>query len=86
MSAASYQRRVADLQKWIYDSGYYPELWEQALAVCDRMSKVDIEKQLYGPLELHVALNEFWCDLPDDPAIRRGPFFELCDLCVEDIE
>ena len=27
--------------------------------------------------------NDFWFALPDDPSIRVGPFFELCDLCEE---
>jgi hypothetical protein len=24
--------------------------------------------------------NDFWLALPDHPAIRRAPFYEICDL------
>lgn len=30
--------------------------------------------------------NNFWYELPDDPAIRTGPFFEICELCENEPE
>jgi len=33
--------------------------------------------------EIISLFNDFWLALPDSKEIRRGPFFELCDLCEE---
>jgi hypothetical protein len=29
------------------------------------------------------VFEKLWQDLPDNPGIRFGPFFDLCDLCSE---
>lgn len=30
--------------------------------------------------------NDFWFELPDSPAIHRSPFYDICDLCEEEID
>lgn len=51
-----------------------------------------VEKEFWPPprfgegktdSEIVSLFNQFWIALPDSKEIRRGPFFELCDLCEE---
>lgn len=81
------QNRVAALQKRIFDEDYYTELWLRALNE-HGSSTLTIDQGEHSDKELIELANTFWWCLPDSPVIRRGPFFELCDvaeLCYSDL-
>ena len=51
---------------------YFLDIWE---TVSHKKPLVECSKD-----ELLKPFQDFWEELPDDPSIRRGPFFEICDL------
>lgn len=61
-------------------------------ALCDYASAFSVEwdhhlaQKLFedqSNRRLASMLDKLWADLPDHPAIRVAPFFDLCDLCSE---
>lgn len=73
------QQQMKDLQEQIIRTDYYVDLYHNCLyaaSVCPELVKL-------GHLEndkIVELANDFWIALPDDPAIRRAPFFLLCDI------
>ncbi len=54
----------------------YPEAYAQAVAATQR--RTNAEPGTLGFLDLFWHL--MWVTLPDNPKIRRDPFFTICDL------
>lgn len=65
-------RQVAD---HILAEGYYIPLWN-AVKHTKPISSCTKAEALR-------PFQDFWEALPDSPAIRRGPFFDICDLAEE---
>ena len=49
------------------------------------MTAENVAKHLYEDEKLHAVWEDFWWSLPDNPSIRVQPFFEICDLCEEEL-
>jgi hypothetical protein len=47
------------------------------------MSVESIEQMEYDDRVLIEVCNDFWFALPDTNAVRREPFFALCDLAEQ---
>ena len=75
-----YKVKVIELERSIYTSDYYVNLWEQVKDGRDITGLSDVE--------LCEMLNDFWYILPDSKAIHRAPFYVLCDLCegIDDLD
>jgi len=84
MTAISYQNRAVLLQEAILAYDYYVALYKQVLQACN-VSEQDISTHMLSDSRLNHVFNEFFFALPDSGAIRRAPFFDLCDLCEEDV-
>lgn len=82
MTAISYQNRAAMLQEAIFAYDYYVALYRQVLQACN-VSEQDISTHMLSSDKLQRVFNKFFFALPDTKAIRRDPFFYLCDLCEE---
>lgn len=76
----AYKTRAAVLQEQIVTTSYYVAGYEAALAEYGVTKDAIAAKQVDTGV-LSEVLNTFWFALPDSADIRRGPFFELCDLC-----
>lgn len=79
MEPQTIEARVVALQNHIFKSKYYLDLWCTAL-IKSNMSVETINQHEHTARELVLLCNDFWESLPDTPAIRRAPFFELCDI------
>lgn len=55
----------------VYEYDYYVELFNRV-----RKHYADRKMSMCTPY----FWNDFWLALPDSSAIRREPFFEICDL------
>jgi len=60
-----------NLVEKVYAYDYYVDIFKVV-----RKHYMDRRMSMYTP---HFW-NDFWLELPDSPAIRRAPFFEICDL------
>jgi hypothetical protein len=76
----SIQERSAALVIDIFKDQYYPSIFDMYLTK-HNMSVADIELYKRIDKQLVNMWQDFWMALPDEPCIRRGPFFMLCDLC-----
>jgi hypothetical protein len=72
---SKYSEKAIALEVQIFELDYYTSLYETVLG--------DRQLSLLTDAEISLVMNQFWGDLPDNAAIRRRPFFDLCDLCVE---
>lgn len=80
------QQQMNELVKAIYAQDYYIDLFvlnmnKHSMGVC---GCAEFE---YSDAKIIDFANDFWLDLPDDPAIRTGPFWLLCDIaehCFDD--
>lgn len=80
-----YQNKSAEIQKKIYDTGYWPQRYE----VCLKSLKIttsDVEKKTASEEKLCELWNEFWFAIPDNASIRIDPFFDICNLCEQSPE
>lgn len=73
------QQQARALQGRIYSEQYYVKLWEASLALLF-MTPDALVTFFYTDAELIDLCNEFWSALPDSPVIRRGPFWDLCNI------
>jgi hypothetical protein len=76
----SIQQRSAALAENIHSSDYYLNAFNYVLALHGMTVETLAER---ADAELVSMWNAFWMNLPDNPTIRRAPFFEMCDLCEE---
>lgn len=76
----SYAEKVAALSQRVAQLDYYPTIWQRVM-LAHGMTNQGIAEQLYEHQALAEAVFDFWDALPDTMAIRRDPFFDLCDLC-----
>lgn len=72
MTELSYREEAIKLSDEIYRLDYYTDLWYNIVQNFDFETATEYE--------ICDILNKFWFALPDSPAIRRDPFFKLCDL------
>lgn len=79
------QQQMATLQTTLYSEDYYVNLYEYSLAKHE-MSYAGVSRYLYSDKKIVAMCNDFWMALPDDPAIRRRPFFLLCDIAEYDFD
>lgn len=54
----------------VYQNDYYVDILEHLLETTDVETPQDIVR----------FWNQFWFHLPDSGSIRRGPFFDICDI------
>ncbi len=73
------QGQVRDLQARIFDERYFEPLWLLALSKSG-CSFEDVALCRCDDVTLVRLCNMMWFALPDDGSIRRGPFFQLCDV------
>lgn len=74
------QQQMKQLQEQIINTDYYPEIYYNCL--CAKHVKSDmIALGVLSDSKIVEIANDFWLALPDSPAIRRAPFFLLCELC-----
>lgn len=78
----SIKERSIALHNRIFETDYYVDLYAVILAE-NEMSTVNFSTEDYSDAELITMWNDFWAALPEDKAIRREPFFELCNLAEE---
>lgn len=74
---------LAALEARIVREDYYHHLYIQCVERCSRGASTLTEVSKRQAIQ---ALNMFWMALPDSKLIRRGPFFDLCDLAEEIFE
>lgn len=75
MSPTEYREKTRVLINKIHAYDYYVKLWNGTL------NGVSEEAFLNQNVEtICNQLNDFWFALPDNGAIRREPFFLLCEL------
>jgi hypothetical protein len=70
---------MAKLQHQIFENDYYLEVYHESLEAY----KVTDEMIANHSVDEHTIVsicNRMWMDLPDCRAIRREPFFKLCDI------
>lgn len=81
------KERVAALQKQILDQDYYVAEWLRCLNQ-KKMTPASVDRQEHDERKLVLVCNHFWMLLPENPAVRTGPFFELCSIaeCIFDEE
>ena len=73
-------KQSIELQDEIFKSNYYVDLYGEILEQ-NHLTAKDIIDEKLSKDQLLMLWDNFWYSLPDVPAIRRGPFFILCDLC-----
>lgn len=73
------QNQMASLQKSILDEDYYSARYIHVVAN-QKMTVEGIANKEYTDPQLITLAHYFWEALPDSPQIRRGPFFQLCDI------
>jgi hypothetical protein len=78
----TYKEQSAETLKRIINEGYYPSVLDAALTNQD-MSICGIEHRVYSDAQLGKFWNDFWFMLPESPAVRCGPFLDLCHLAEE---
>lgn len=84
MNDPQYRQAVASLQINIFAADYYTNRYARCVEHHGLSFQTIVEKK-HPPHELMTMLNDFWDSLPDAPHIRVQPFFDLCDLCAEDV-
>jgi hypothetical protein len=67
------------LQEEIFEQDYYIHLYLAALAQ-HGMTKEGISQGEFDENTIVNMANSFWFALPDSMAIRRQPFYRLCDI------
>lgn len=70
-----WKERAAQVARHIVEEGYYIGRWDRVkhkkpIAECTKAEALR-------------PFQDFWEALPDSPAIRQGPFFDICDLAEE---
>lgn len=80
----SYQERSAAVQAKIFATDYWPSRYSAVLQK-HGMTAENVAKHLYEDRQLHAMWEDFWWYLPDNESIRVQPFFEICDLCEEEV-
>jgi len=73
------QQDTAEVQKAIFEQQYYVQLYNSVLTRAG-MTAGGVEAGEYSDSKLVNMANDFWFALPDSPAIRRAPFFQLCNI------
>ena len=73
------QQQLATLQTAVFSEDYYVHLYEYTL-MKSGMTEDGVNRYLYNDSKVVEFANNFWMALPDSPAIRRRPFFLLCDI------
>jgi hypothetical protein len=73
------RQKMADIQGEIFAHRYYVEIYKRILSQL-QITSSNISAMKY-PRERVIRLaHYFWNALPDSPAVRREPFFKLCDI------
>lgn len=73
------KQKMVDLQDAIFKEKYYVDLYLKVLGK-NNMSTASIDQSEFSNKAIIKMTNDFWKALPDDKAIRRPPFFQLCDI------
>jgi len=76
----SIQQLSKQLQDQIFKEHYYVDLYGYTLERAN-LTAEDVEDEKLSSKQLTSLWRKFWFSLPDHSAIRRGPFFTLCDIC-----
>jgi len=63
----------------INEQQYYPQLFAEELHKHE-MDPDGVNNEIYTDKQIIRMCHDFWEALPDSPAIRRGPFFALCNI------
>ncbi len=82
--ASKFQKESSLVQEEVYSKDYYIELYETSLVELNLTADA-VEHMEYSNAQLVKLWNVFWRKLPDSKAIRRQPFFKVCDLAAADI-
>lgn len=73
------QQKFKDVIAAVYKEKYFVVEFEAALAD-HKMTVANANDCEYTDNQIVNMCNDFWEGLPDSPAIRRPPFFQLCDI------
>lgn len=73
------QQQMNYLAHAVYDEDYYIDIFVAAMNKHE-MGIEGCAQYKYSDAKIIEMCNDFWLDLPDTPAIRREPFFLLCDI------
>ena len=76
------QAQVAHLQRSIFEESYFVALWQAQLAKRN-MTTASIVLHQDDDSQLVLLCQDMWDALPDNPSIRRFPFFLLCDVAEQ---
>lgn len=82
------QQMLKELQHQVHWDSYYVDIFNLNMAK-HQITTVGIVNGFYSDAKIIDFANDFWLDLPDDPVIRTGPFWLLCDIaehCFDDGE
>jgi len=74
------QHASIELQELIFTSGYYIRIYGHILEEYN-LTTAQILLCEVDDNSLWDMWNDFYFALPDSQVIRRGPFFQLCDIC-----
>lgn len=80
------QQQMKHLQEQIINTDYYADLYHNCLYAASVYPDMVKLGHLDDSKIVEIA-NDFWLALPDSAAIRRAPFFLLCDIaehCFEE--
>lgn len=80
------QQDMVALQDQVIKENYYVDLYQRALKAYN-MTQEDIKNFAYNDAKIVDMTNSFWFELPESPAVRRDPFWALCNIaehCFDD--
>lgn len=67
------------IQLDVFAQDYYPDIYLDVLRK-SKMTMKGIEQGEYRDKKLIDFMNDFWFALPNNSAIRRAPFWEICTI------
>lgn len=73
------QQDAIKLQEQVFSEDYYIHLYTHALKTYG-MTTEGVTAGEYEDAKIVNMANSFWFTLPDSMAIRRQPFYLLCDI------